>query len=141
MERNNNGIDLWVAILQFACLNGLKKDYPHFASCLMGKRLPTFRKLFNDIDNKLLKISFIDSTVYLFWYFISMSNALNWNFNIIQYISRTKDPNYLNGYKFRYTLSSTICKSDASVNEFKTHKYVSALQRASKVNPCVIAWK
>ena len=51
------------------------------------------------------------------------------------------DPNCLNGYKFRYTLSSTICKSDARVNEFKTHKYVSALQRASKVNPCVIAWK
>ena len=51
------------------------------------------------------------------------------------------DPNCLNGYKFRYTLSSTICKSDASVNEFKTHKNVSALQRASKVNPCVIAWK
>ena len=51
------------------------------------------------------------------------------------------DPNCLNGYKFRYNLSSTICKSDARVNEFKTHKYVSALQRASKVNPCVIAWK
>ena len=67
-----------------------------------------------------------------------MSNELNQNCNIIQYISRT---NYLNGYKFRYTLSSTICKSDARVNEFKTHKYVSALQRASKVNPCVIAWK
>ena len=67
-----------------------------------------------------------------------MSNELNQNCNIIQYISRTK---YLNGYKFRYTLSSTICKSDARVNEFKTHKYVSALQRASKVNPCVIAWK
>ena len=67
-----------------------------------------------------------------------MSNELNQNCNTIQYISRTK---YFNGYKFRYTLSSMICKSDASVNEFKTHKYVSALQRASKVNPCVIAWK
>ena len=70
-----------------------------------------------------------------------MPNELNPHSNIIQYISRTKDPNYLNGYKFRYTLSSTISTSDARVNEFKTHKNVSALQRASKVNPCVIAWK
>ena len=77
-----------------------------------------------------------------------MSNELNQNCNITQYDENIttdkeiiRDPNYLNGYKFRYTLSSTICKSDARVNEFKTHKYVSALQRASKVNPCVIAWK
>ena len=69
-----------------------------------------------------------------------MSNALNQNYNLSD-TEIVRGPNYLNGYKFRYTLSSIICKSDASVNEFKTHKYVSALQRASKVNPCVIAWK